>query len=235
MVPFHNSRRKEATMRVSSIVFLTLSIVSCTVISGCGKSETWKKMNVVTPEGREPIQVFRDLRQAEIDRDWPKFYGCMTNELRADTIRKLLLHTCTRAFQYNENPESFHKASKEAEVKAKACFALLERHGLKLKDQCRLSDIPYPDDVTDPDTFVAEAWDVWYSQGKLVIPKEVKVSEVIVSGDSAHAKPDPFGSPHREGWGYLRFKKVEGHWLIDQTPWWIPWGSPPHIDRDFDG
>ncbi len=204
--------------------FVCIAVV-CQI--GCD-SEPWKTMNVELASGTTPEEVLAELRRAESERDLPKFYGCLTHEARQEQISSLVLDMHVVAARHKYGSERFPLGD-NGKALARECIAVFQKHGVPVVNH---SSEPNADHVANPDSFVKDAWKVWFPSDKNLIDKEAKVPAIVVDGDFAFGKVEGFKRRFRSEWGYVRFKKIEGQWFVDQTPWWMPWGAPPQIKRE---
>ncbi len=52
---------------------------------------SWVHMQVQLPTGQTPAEVFQEIRTAALERNWPRFYGCLTPDARYDQISTLII------------------------------------------------------------------------------------------------------------------------------------------------
>lgn len=198
-------------------------------IFGSGCSQGWKTMQVELPTGDTPESTFETLQAASAERDWPKFYGCLTNEARYDMIETLLRdgsHLNFRAKHDDEyiqiDPDRRRPLSGWEKEQALEVSAVFDEY--QLPDRGRV----WPGDIDNLDEFIPKISDallLW--EDNSLIDQESTMSDLRVDDDWAIAQVNDFHDRyHRDGWGKLHFKNVDGRWLIDASPWWTPWGPP---------
>lgn len=216
----------------------------CLISLGC-QNRPWEHMTVVPPVGAIPQEVFEEIRTAAFDHDLRKVYGCMTVEARRDQISTLIndiLHLAYRA-EHDEkfvaDSPSFRKPLTESQMRrAQNCLQVAKKHhlieeemfpsgggtSLTLDDERRI-DSYRSSYVKNADEFVADAWQALNEENWSLFDADAHLGELTITGDYAIARVhdfrDRYGQPEH---GYIHFKKIDGHWLIDMSPWWSPWG-----------
>lgn len=208
-----------------------LTIYLCLISFGCQQQNSWEQMTVVPPAGTTPDETFEEIRTAALSRDWPRMYGCMTVEARRDQISQLVIDIVA---------QSNRAAHTERQLqRAKEYLRVAKKHNLTDKDY---SSGPAPEGSLDAkrrffsspaayvgnaDEFVADAWNVMQREGTSLFESEAQLSDRKIIDDYAVAKVHNFFDRYSmPDYCYIHFKKVDDRWLVDMSPWWIPWGPP---------
>lgn len=189
--------------------------------------DSWVRMKVEVPRGQTPDEVFKEIQKAALNRNWPRFYGCLTLDARYEQFSTLLIDVGFMASQGRLERNKIQTGSQDAPKKGKIpqrardCLAVFEKYKLPAKTK-------YASALTEPDSFVVDAWDAMASPGASLFEKGAHLTEVKVDGDFAIARAHNFRNRHgsEKESCFVHFVKVDGQWRIDISPWWMPWGRP---------
>lgn len=186
----------------------------------------WERMDVVLPPGESPEKTFAMIQEAAFDRDWKKFYGCLTDDARCEQITTLAndvaFLACRAMFALDGTPDRFAITSPEKLVqRCKVCLDVFDKHGLDPKN----TTLKFAPSVSNLDQFVADAWDAIADPGTTMFEKNTTIAAAQIIGDDAIAEVHGNHNRH-QNWepDFIRFRRVNDRWLIDMAPWWIPWG-----------
>lgn len=221
-----NTNMRPGTNRNLRPALLLIAALLPLAVTGC--TPAWETMHVELPAGDSPESTFQALKQASADHDWPKFFGCLTPEARHDAIETMLMDTGYLRFYGDLDEERIiigpdqerplYDWEKERATKVQAvyeAFTITKPGELK------------PEDIGNLDELLPALYDAALPGGVQLVTDYSTMSDIQIEGDWAFAKVDNFPDRyHREGWGNLHFKKVDGKWLVDASPWWMPWGPP---------
>ncbi len=186
----------------------------------------WERMDVVLPSGETPEFTFSAIRKAAKDRDWKAFYGCLTSDARCEqltTLTKDVGHLAYRAKCVRDGvPDRFAITEPEKMVqRCKDCLEVVDRYGL---DSKKISFKTAPS-VINLNQFAVDSWDAMADPGASMFEEGASLSGLQIDGDNAIAEVHGNHNRHdNTSQDYIRFKKVNGRWLIDMSPWWFPWG-----------
>ncbi|MEO2017830.1 MAG: hypothetical protein ABGZ53_26050 [Fuerstiella sp.] len=117
---------------------------------------------------------------------------------------------------------SLKASTRKTAQRARDCLAVFEKHELPPKTK-------YATDVKQADSFVVDAWDVMAAKGASLFEADAFLSDIRIDGDFAVAKAHNFWRRHgsnEEDSYHVHFVRVNDRWLIDISPWWMPWGRP---------
>lgn len=187
----------------------------------------WVRMDVEYPSGKTPEETFKEIRTASVGRNWRKFYGCLTVDARYDQIQTLMLDITSNAAaarraqtQREKDPELKVSMTKTAQ-RCRACLAVMEKHGLKPNGL-------NPSDVKNPDVFVADAWNALASPGASLFESNSYLTDLDISDEFAIATAHNYRIRHskKSESCFVHFVKDNDRWLVDISPWWMPWGRP---------
>ena len=186
----------------------------------------WERMDVEYPSAETPESTFVAIRKAAKDRDWKKFYGCLTSDARCEQLTTLtvdigfLAHRarCVREGVVDRlaitSPDKLVQRCKD-------CLEVLDKYGLDSKN---ISYKVAPT-VSDLNQFATDAWDSLADAGASMFEENATLSRLQIDDDIAIAEVHGNHNRHDDrSQDYIRFTKVNGRWLIDMSPWWFPWG-----------
>jgi hypothetical protein len=176
----------------------------------------WERMDIVLPSGETPELTFSAIRMAAKDRDWKKFYGCLTSDARCEQLAYRA--RCVR----DGVPDRLAITSPEKVVqRCKNCLELFDRYGLDWNSQ----SYEVAPSVINLNQFAVDAWDTISAPGASMFEESAVLSGLRIDGDNAIAEVHGNHNRHQNtSQDYIRFKKINERWLIDMSPWWFPWG-----------
>ncbi len=194
--------------------------------AGCGPQPEWVTMPVELPQGNTPDATFEEMRKASIQRDWPKFFGCLTPEARREVFETALMDAGHLAY-VARNEEEYLKGSpyrKPLGWMEKACALrvaeLMDEYQVK-SGNVKPAAIPHVSEL------VPKLYDLMLEHGGQLVNPGSTIINLRVEDDWAFAQVENFNDRyHMDGYGNMHFKKIDDKWLVDASPWWIPWGPP---------
>lgn len=202
---------------IVAVLFLGILILQLTVF----RPPAWESMKVTVPPGDTPHEMFEQLRAASIRGDWQTVFGCLTMDAREELVRTLLMDTNDLRLRYARRSDpSLRFPLNEQELKlGKACEQLFQRRDITDERPHR-----NPSHIRDPDLFASQAWSALSIPYKPMIDENEQLGEIVMNGGHAFAPIQT--SYRRQGPNkyYVHFKLRGGKWLIDEGPWWMPWG-----------
>jgi len=234
---------KKSLRWIVVMIIIAIAVFAWRVLAG---PNSWERMNVISPVGLTPDETFQEMRAAALSRNWPKMYGCMTVEARRDQISTLVDDIAISAIRIqNDKDYAIAAARKNQDPQMERKIQRAQEY-LRVANKYNLTDknyLSYGQEgdldarrryysrsaayVEDADEFVADAWDLLYKEGTSVFESEAHLSDLEIFDNYAIAKVHNFYSPYgNPEYCYVHFKNVDGRWLVDMSPWWIPWGPP---------
>ncbi len=196
-------------------------------LTGCG-SRPWETMPTTPPAADTPEKLFEEMIQAVNSQEFRKFYGCLTNEARADQI-ELMIHDLGRgANQARDKSDQSAADISQMLASPQTSLAVIDKYGLPRGKEIQLSDLP-------KDNFAAFLDDMWHalqSKKKPYIDENAVMQEIQDHGDWACAEVSTVRNRHGDKVSFIYFKKVKGQWRVEMTPWWYPWAREPHLLKD---
>ncbi len=195
-------------------------------ISGIGlgwwwRSTPWNRLSTESNNATSPESLFEEIRSAIQVGNHAKVLGGLTIEARFDLLKTMLID-CKHYASRFENKIRMETLTDLGMQMASESSALLKRHRLPVnntKDPCL---------IADPNGFVRDAFNASASEsGNYWFDVNAQLGEVHVNGDFASAEIKT--GIRRQGIRkyYIHFKKRDGHWYIDVSPFILPWGTNP--------
>lgn len=220
-------RTRHSTPIVSEITVAMIRVAQLLLLLGlvgCGGSP-WETMTTAPPDAESPEALFDEIIKAANSRNLEKFYGCLTSEAREDQI-ELMMHDLGRGghLAKDKSDQSGVDLSKMLATPQTA-LAVIDKYKLPRDREIKLNELP----TEDFDAFVVDMWHALQSKRKPYIDQDAAMLKLQDHGSWACAEVSTVPNRHGDTLSYIYFRKVNGQWRVEMSPWWYPWAEEPRL------